>query len=451
MTQAGHTPDPRQGGPGPLHPHRGTVGTSPRSTSTASTPNASGCGSASPVEAASQWAGSISPTSSTTAASGPGPRLRHHRRPGPGLHHARSPGGSHRQHQPPGVLRHGQPGRARRVRLRDPSPRPRHATPMTSNGCRCWRHPGGPLRAVVDHLERSRAERLANDIDPVALDGATAPTRAHGLAELSAIAGERNTTRKPATAASPLIVARRAELSEESAGRRGHSRRHRRNSRPPRRPAPPTASTAGPGTPPWGQSPSTGPAGPPAPATAGYGHGARWAIGPATQRTLLAPGRSSEPKPKPSLHGGRLASSRPRQSGSGRWSSTSRASGPPPGILRPARRSGSTPGPLYRSTERAASEGLRRCRRRHPRVPGQTTCFGSHQVDPAAYQLAEPLTAAGQDRTHLLDTAEIRTMSRHNPADLCAERRELLALVRGVAKPDTESSRPKCHPSKPSG
>jgi hypothetical protein len=66
-----------------------------------------------------------------------------------------------------------------------------------------------------------------------------------------------------------------------------------------------------------------------------------------------------------------------------------------------------------------------------------------HHVDPAAYQLAEPLTAWGEwDRVHrLLDTAEILGLSRRNLRDLCAERRDLLLLLHvGHPHSDPEST-----------
>jgi hypothetical protein len=63
-----------------------------------------------------------------------------------------------------------------------------------------------------------------------------------------------------------------------------------------------------------------------------------------------------------------------------------------------------------------------------------------YRVDPSAYHLAEPLSSAGEwDRVQrLLDTAEIRTLSRRNLGDLCAERRDLLRLVGDHATPTME-------------
>jgi hypothetical protein len=62
-------------------------------------------------------------------------------------------------------------------------------------------------------------------------------------------------------------------------------------------------------------------------------------------------------------------------------------------------------------------------------------------VDPAAYQLAQPLSQGDEwDRVHrLLDTAEIRCLSRRNVADLCAERRDLLTVVGGNGPSDTQA------------
>jgi hypothetical protein len=56
-----------------------------------------------------------------------------------------------------------------------------------------------------------------------------------------------------------------------------------------------------------------------------------------------------------------------------------------------------------------------------------------HHVDPAAYNLAEPETAAGEwDRVqHLLDTAETHSLSRRNLRDLCTEKHDLFDLIAG--------------------
>src|SRR6202022_1155908 len=48
-------------------------------------------------------------------------------------------------------------------------------------------NPGGPVRAVVDHLERARPERPASDLDPVAW-AAQQLRRGRSLADISAIA-----------------------------------------------------------------------------------------------------------------------------------------------------------------------------------------------------------------------------------------------------------------------
>jgi hypothetical protein len=70
---------------------------------------------------------------------------------------------------------------------------------------------GGPLDAVVAHLEQSRAERLATDLDPVAWE-AHQLRRKHTLADLAALRPTAQQQGKP----SPLVV-RRAELAEEAA------------------------------------------------------------------------------------------------------------------------------------------------------------------------------------------------------------------------------------------
>jgi hypothetical protein len=63
-----------------------------------------------------------------------------------------------------------------------------------------------------------------------------------------------------------------------------------------------------------------------------------------------------------------------------------------------------------------------------------------HRVDASAYHLTEPLSSAGEwDRVHrLLDTAEIRALSRRDLGDLCAERRDILGLVGGNPSPTAE-------------
>ena len=76
--------------------------------------------------------------------------------------------------------------------------------------------PGGSFDAVVDHLERSRTERLANDIDPSAWD---AQRLRHGrsLAEVAEIARAALADPQGRDGGRTLLVTRRAELAEESA------------------------------------------------------------------------------------------------------------------------------------------------------------------------------------------------------------------------------------------
>jgi hypothetical protein len=80
------------------------------------------------------------------------------------------------------------------------------------------RHPGGPFGAVVEHLEQSRSERLAGDLDPLAW-GAQCLRRGRTLAELATL--RRAAEDDPeATGTGPGVtfaVARRAELAEASA------------------------------------------------------------------------------------------------------------------------------------------------------------------------------------------------------------------------------------------
>jgi conjugative relaxase-like TrwC/TraI family protein len=76
-------------------------------------------------------------------------------------------------------------------------------------------HPGGPLQAVAEHLERSRTERLATDLDPHAA-AAHALRRGRTLAELAAI---RHTAQLHGSLPGQVsfVAARRAELAEEAA------------------------------------------------------------------------------------------------------------------------------------------------------------------------------------------------------------------------------------------
>ena len=76
--------------------------------------------------------------------------------------------------------------------------------------------PGGALAAVVDNLERSRTERLAGDLDPVAW-AAQHLRRGRTLADLAAIARTALSDPQARKGGVPLIVARQAELAEQSA------------------------------------------------------------------------------------------------------------------------------------------------------------------------------------------------------------------------------------------
>ncbi|MDQ1391776.1 MAG: hypothetical protein QOF30_753, partial [Acidimicrobiaceae bacterium] len=289
-------------------------------------------------------------------------------------------------------------------------------------------NPGGPLQAVVENLERSRAERLASDLDPVAW---AAQQLRHGrsLAELSALAVAAQDDPQGLGGAVPLIVARRAELAEESAiaaaavaapaaelvarlgGRPVHGERQR-------------AWDGAVGAVATYRARWSAGAG-----RAGYGQGARWAIGH-----------------RPEGHSSPWQQQRAEAEGLvRRWAATlegpqaqrfwaviehiprTRATAGIHALLA----AGADPKTLFAAlTERERDTAKAGAAILEHRVKALLRTRG---VDPAAYLLAEPLTASGEwDRVQrLLATAEIRGLSRRNVADLCSERHDLLALAGG--------------------
>jgi hypothetical protein len=294
--------------------------------------------------------------------------------------------------------------------------------------------PGGPMRAVVENLERSRAERLASDLDPVAF---AAQQLRHGrnLAGLSAITRDAQGDPQGRGGGTALIVARRAEMAEESAvaatavaapapevvarlGGRPHYGQHRR------------AWDAAVGAVAvyrarW----STGPG------RAGYGQGARWAIGHCPEGPPVSTWReqrgeaealvrrwAAELEPSRAERFWAVIEHIPRQ----------RATAGVHALIA----AGIAPASLYAAlTERERDTAKAGAAILEHRVKAQ---LRAHHVDPAAYLLAEPAGPAQEwDRVRsLLDTAEIRGLSRRSVADLCAERRDLMDLVSGRAPAD---------------
>jgi conjugative relaxase-like TrwC/TraI family protein len=294
-------------------------------------------------------------------------------------------------------------------------------------------NPGGPLRAVVEQLERSWVERLASDLDPVAW---AAQQLRHGrtLADLAGIARHAQTDPQAREGGVPLIVARRAELAEQSAATAAAVMS-----------APPEVVARLGGRPGGGQHRRSWDAAVGAvgayrarwsagPGDAGYGRAATWAVGP-----------------RPGGHGSAWADQRGQAEALvGRWAAA----------LDPVREArfwaviehiprqratagihaliaaGVDPARLYSAlSERERDSAKAGAAILEYRVTDQ---LRYHHVDPAAYLLAEPLSAAGEwDRVQrLLDTAETYSLSRRDLSDLCAERRDLLGLVGGHPAPD---------------
>lgn len=293
------------------------------------------------------------------------------------------------------------------------------------------RHPGGPFEAVVDRLERSRGERLAGDLDPIALES-HALRRGRSLAELARLRrqAEAAPEGQSETAAVPFVVARRAELAEEAAiGARAVTR-----------PEPTAVARLGPRPAGGNHQRSWDEAAravaaylrrwDAAPGEAGYGAGAAWAVGP-------------RPAEEPSVWQEQRASA---EEVVRRW-----AAGLDPHHHRrfwaviehiPRERAiagvqtlvaaGVDPRHIYgalsereRNTARAGAVVL------EYRV---NDLLSSHGLDAAGYRLPAPLTAAQEwDRAgRLLVAAEADHLSRHPVAELAAERETLARLVGGV-------------------
>ena len=302
-------------------------------------------------------------------------------------------------------------------------------------------NPGGPLRAVVEHLERSRVERLASDVDPVAW-AAQQLRQGRSLADIATIARAAQSDPQARDAAGTdggvtLIVARRAELAEESAVTAAAVAS-----------APPEVVARLGGRPGGGQNrrawdAAVGAVGAyrarwaTAGGAPGYGRAAGWAIGP-----------------RPTGHGSQWRQQRSQAEAlTARWAAA----------LEPSRherfwaliehipRQRATAGIHALLAAGFDPEGLYETlstRERDSAKAGAAILeyrvkdlLRAHRVDAAAYHLAEPLSAADEwDQVHrLLDTAEIRSLSRRDLVDLCAERRDLLLLVAGHAGGDVVS------------
>ena len=290
--------------------------------------------------------------------------------------------------------------------------------------------PGGPLRAVVDNLEHSRTERLAGDLDPVAL---AAQRLRHGrsLADLAGIARAAEGDPQARGGGVSLIVARRAELAEQSAvtaaavtspppevvarlGGRPGGGAHRRSWDA-------AVGAVGAYRARWNADPDK----------PGYGRRASWAIGPRpdeyrygsvwqdqrTQADHLVRRWAARLDPDRQKRFWEVVEHIPRQ----------RATAAIHALLA----AGVDPQQLYLAlTERETDTAKTGAAILEHRVNDQ---LRNHHVDPAAYHLAEPETAASEwDRVqHLLDTAETQSLSRRNLRDLCTEKQDLFELIVG--------------------
>lgn len=293
------------------------------------------------------------------------------------------------------------------------------------------RHRGGPFQAVVDQLERSRTERLASELDPLAWE-AQRLRRSRSLGELTAVrqAAESHPEGTSHGQGISFAVARRAEMAEESAvaakavsnpdpalvGRLGprpsagdYQRSWDRATK-----AVAVYRTR------WGASPGS----------QGYGSGATWAIGP-------------RPAEESSVWSDQRAMA---EQVVARWAAT----------LDPThyRRFWEI---IERIPRERATAGIHAlvvagidpdhihealsARKRDSARAGAAILeyrvkdlLSSRGIDAAGYRLPPPLNAANEwDRAgRLLATAEANHLSRHPVAELAAERSELADLVSGT-------------------
>ena len=293
------------------------------------------------------------------------------------------------------------------------------------------RHPGGPFDAVVDHLERSRTERLATDLDPVAAD-AHALRRGHTLAELAAI--RQATESNPEAGGGPgvsFVVARRAELAEHAAvGARAIDRPRaefvaRLGPRPTGGHHQRTWDDAVRATAAY-QARWEAEAGPP-----GYGRRAGWAIGPrpADRRSVWA-----EQRAQAELLVTRWATTLDPGQNQRFWAviehiPRERATAGIHAMLAAGIHAEDVDTALTARERQSARAGSAVLEHRVDKL------LSFHNLDGAGYQLPPPLTAAVEwdHVSRLLVTAEANHLSSHQPvAALAAERRELAELLSGA-------------------
>jgi conjugative relaxase-like TrwC/TraI family protein len=293
-------------------------------------------------------------------------------------------------------------------------------------------YPGGSLQAVVEHLEQSRAERLAGDLDPIAWH-AHQLRRHRTLAELSVLRAHLQANPRAGSGDVTLIVARRAELAEEAAigaaaitqptpelvarlGPRPVSGHHQRAWDAAVR-AVSVYQTR------W--SASSG--------VAGQGHGASWAIGPRPKPERSDWAEHRNQAEQLILRWAATLDSQHRQ----RFFAVieriprERAAAAVHALLA----AGIDPGQIYahltereRETVNAGAAVLEH------RV---NNLLRAHRVDPAPYHMAQPLTQAAEwDRvSRLLNVAEAANLSRQPLVQLVAERQQTQQLVAGHAAP----------------
>ena len=302
------------------------------------------------------------------------------------------------------------------------------------------RHPGGPFQAVVDHLERSRTERLASELDPLAFE-AQRLRRSRSLAELTTVrrAAEADPEAVGDVPGVRFAVARRAEMAEETAvgaravsqpdpalvgrlGPRPSAGDHQRSWDQAARAVAVYRSR-------WGASPGA----------AGYGRGATWAMGP---RPLDEPSVWGEQRAMAERLVARWAAELdPAQHGRF-WDlieriPRERATAGVHALLA----AGVDPDRVHaslsareRDSARAGAAVL------EYRVNDLLSSYG---IDAVGYRLPPPLTAASEwDRAgRLLVTAEANHLSWHAVADLAAERAELARVVSGEVSDAAETDR----------
>jgi conjugative relaxase-like TrwC/TraI family protein len=296
------------------------------------------------------------------------------------------------------------------------------------------RHPGGPFQAVVDHLEQSRTERLAADLDPVA-GAAHALRRGRALAELATIrrAAEATPTVPDGERVS-FVVARRAELAEEAAvGARAVSR-----------PRPELVARLGP-RPAGGSQRRTWDQAVRAaaayharwdaqPGQPGYGRGASWAVGlrPADERSAWA-----EQRARAEAIVTRWTASLDPAQHTRFWQPIeriprNRATAGIQALLAAGVPADDIEAALAARERRSARAGAAVLEHR---VDKLLSCYS---IEPAGYRLPPPRTQAAEwdHVAALLVAAEADHLSRRPVRALAEERRELAQLLAGAPPPD---------------